>query len=209
MAQHIINFIETIESIYKNFCINLTYNKNLRQISISKILLPNKIDFEPNFNAFIKTYRDSIERNLSPLIIKEQIKLSILDPHTKLSNRIKIQESLMFKIRRNIDKEKILQGKLYVYKILNDLIGLRIIITKDYELKIKMILDYFSNNKDYKIIHKDKDGYKAYHIYTNSNNKIFPLEIQIWDLKDEDKNKQSHSQHKMGYKEFLTIYQNL
>lgn len=112
----------------------------------------------------------------------------------------------MHKIWRNIEKEI---GKINVYKTLNDLIGLRLIILENFQFKIEKIKKELESTERFRIIDKNKNEYYACHIYTQNNNRIFPLEIQIWDIKYEKSNKDSHEKYKMGYKEFLEIYNNL
>lgn len=209
MAGKIIDFINEIEKIYSEFSKGLLYNKNLRKIGISEILDPTQRDFEINFGRFIKKYRDNLESTCYNLIVNEGLNYFCQDPpEVRFNTRIKIQESIMFKIWRNIEKEEKI-GKITVYKTLNDLIGLRIVILKDFETKILKIKEELEATGKYRIIDKNKNGYYACHVYTQNSNKIFPLEIQIWDEKYEKSNKDSHEKYKMGYKEFLEIYKNL
>ena len=47
---------------------------------------------------------------------------------------------------------------------------------------------------------KDKDGYKAIHVYfKNQNNVYFPWELQIWDEKDKKQNIQAHRSQKRKF----------
>lgn len=209
MAEKIIDFINEIEKIYSEFSKKLLYNKNLKKVRISEILDSTQRDFEINFGKFIKKYRDNLESTCYNLIVNESLKYFYQDPpEVKFNARIKLQESIMFKIWRNIEKEEKI-GKIAVYKTLNDLIGLRIIIFEDFEAKMLQIKKKLETTGKYRIIDKNENGYYAYHIYTQNSNKIFPLEIQIWDEKYEKSNKDSHEKYKMGYKEFLGIYKNL
>ncbi|UXV35111.1 hypothetical protein MUA90_00765 [Staphylococcus sp. IVB6181] len=59
---------------------------------------------------------------------------------------------------------------------------------------------YLDKTLNIKTTYNDKNGYKAVHIYLRGeNNKCFPWEIQIWNSKDEESNRESHSKYKQDY----------
>lgn len=109
--------------------------------------------------------------------------------------RYKNNKSLLVKIERNIDKNMVFR------KIINDIIGTRIIIetnTSIMDITIKL-KELFAQRKGIRVLNSSKDtGYTAVHIYI-SHKTMLPIEVQIWRKKDRDSNHKSHSIHKQKH----------
>lgn len=111
-----------------------------------------------------------------------------------ISSRIKTKESIERKWQKNLELPTDKQRP--ICKVLNDVMGIRIIVNVYYDVKdivdnIKLIAD----KKDYKIdlVPLDKDdGYKGVHIYFRNDAKSFRIEIQIWSRIDSIINSYTH-----------------
>lgn len=102
-----------------------------------------------------------------------------------VSYRIKTNESLENKWKRNLNKSK------QIREVCNDLLAFRIVgnipledIKKSIELMVKDIktgievVDFYNKPKSV------DDGYRGLHCYFKTNSKSFPVEIQYWKRKD-------------------------
>ncbi len=122
---------------------------------------------------------------------------------SKLRSRIKTKNSVNAKIDNYLKRDN---GNFPIKKCFNDLLGFRIII--DDNFSYSDINSFVSQNyPNLKCIDSSKNGYVATHIYfqAHGNNKLFPWELQIWQLSDEENNINSHTLYKQGY----TTWENL
>jgi hypothetical protein len=112
-----------------------------------------------------------------------------------------------YRVKRNATTFKKLQaksllekenGSYNIGKVVNDLMGFRIILSNVNENKGKIEL-ILKNYKDKGTIsryyYREDNGYRAFHCYFKESNKAFPWELQIWDAKDEYQNNNLHSKH--------------
>jgi len=123
--------------------------------------------------------------------------------------RVKDYASLIYKAHQ---KNAETNGEFPINKCINDLLGFRIVdinYSQNIE-KVKEHLEYLKRNKHrIRHINSSKNGYKGYHVYFNGlNNCCFPLELQIWDSKDERRNLELHKEYKQNYLEWLKTYNN-
>ena len=111
------------------------------------------------------------------------------------SCRVKNLNSIYCKINRDNEKHS---GKIPIYKCLNDLLGIRLIIDDsfDYEELMKLIKKAF---KGYRFLDASKNGYIANHLYIKVDNFSFPFEIQFWKKENEIRNKELHKIYKQSY----------
>lgn len=173
---------------------------NLNKKRVDDILSSNgdEIILDFAFEDYINEYCRKLL--FKQLVIVQELKQK--DIHLS-SSRLKQPQSRLSKLMtyRFEKKEK---GKMSINKCLNDLFGVRFICEFDeLEQALEILSNHFSNEKRIKFIKKDNYGYKAIHIYIyGENNSYFPWEIQIWNYKDEESNKISHSKHKQGYLEW-------
>lgn len=117
-----------------------------------------------------------------------------------IDSRIKSRNS----VDEKLDEYSKRKEDFNVNKCLNDLFGIR--ITIDDELPFEKISQLFKDNENLKCIDssKPKDSnqkvYTATHIYFKSEgNRHFQWELQVWMLKDEVRNQQSHTGHRVKY----------
>lgn len=127
-----------------------------------------------------------------------------------IKGRIKNDDSIMLKIGKKAKQE---DGKFPINKCLNDLLGFRI-IDSEYGTNIaplKVYLDDIIKNKKARIrqMKRNNGAYSAYHVYfRGENNYFFPVELQIWDKKDEKSNLASHVIYKKEYTSWPQDYKN-
>jgi hypothetical protein len=111
--------------------------------------------------------------------------------------RVKTRESIDDKIERFSSRE----DQYPVNNWLNDIFGVRIILTDD---EIKSVMDLLDDWQDELSLKnwylRDKEGYRGLHIYfKNKSNFYFPWELQIWDTKDIQSNIQNHEKFKRNF----------
>lgn len=157
-------------------------------------------------NKQFQDYMNSFIENLQFLyldILSEISKVTL----NNIRGRVKDPQSILYKICKNRNKES---GTIQIIKCLNDLLGIRI-IDNDYSSNIEGIKKYL-NSVEYKVKGLDRINgkYKGYHIYFKNNNNIyFPIELQIWDKKNEQTNIESHTLYKEEYNKWPQIYKNM
>lgn len=126
--------------------------------------------------------------------------------------RVKQNESMVNKIIYYcVGKNE--KGKVSLNKCLNDLFGLRITIG-NYDLgeiheRMEYYLSILRQKYGYKlkISNATKSCYTAIHIYIQGdNNYVFPWELQIWNIKDREKNEGCHKKYKQQYVEWAEIF---
>lgn len=101
------------------------------------------------------------------------------------SQRIKSEQSLRKKWNKNLGKSKQLR------EVLNDVIGIRIIVDQSHE-ELLAIIRQLDKDKAYNVkivdFHQSTkaidDGYRGIHVYFKKNPKGFPIEVQIWSQED-------------------------
>lgn len=114
--------------------------------------------------------------------------------------RVKSPESIIEKLNRMNERDN---GNFPINKCLNDILGYRI-IDNNYNNNINGIIKLIERFKEEKFrikpVDRNLDSYKAYHIYfRGGSNMHFPIELQLWDKKDELSNRESHKKHKQSY----------
>ena len=166
--------------------------KNL--INILSTLNAYNIDGFPSFRRSIESFEfDKIYEALLCFLDENDValnKLSIVlneitEQDFDTMYRIKAEESLRLKWRKNLGKNKQLR------EVCNDIIGIRVITDIDKD-EISNIITKTADELGYKIdivnlYSKPKsidDGYRALHVYIKNNPKGFPIEIQFWSRKD-------------------------
>lgn len=192
---------ELINKRYVDYCknefhSNLCNKYNLRKTLIRDIARNDSIDDE--FQRYINRFCDGMD-GVRETIYNEIVKYNSLS--FKLLSRTKTDISIEDKIIKKLDEG---EGKFQINNYLNDLIGFRIIdINLDNNIGYIKNLIKTKNSTTAKIIHRDKEGYKAHHIYLKESNYSFPIEIQLWDEKDENNNINAHKNYKQKYKKVL------
>lgn len=149
-------------------------------------------------------------RQYQSFLIEHTIELNLtLENLYNATSRVKTPNSIEDKIDRyNSNKHQ--NGKIPIYKCLNDIFGARIFIDEEKSFEqIQKSLQNKYNDTPYKLkcIDSSKNGYKATHVYfiKRKNNKkegensIFQWELQIWSANNIHNNFESHKKHKQGY----------
>ena len=128
--------------------------------------------------------------------------IASLNLNNKVEVRVKAYSSVQDKVNRYNEEKKHEYGKIPINKCINDILGFRIIFNKDIDF-IKTI-DYINNKyTDLKCINSSKNGYIAIHVYfTKNDNYKFRWELQLWNSKDVENNKECHERYKQEYTKF-------
>lgn len=124
-----------------------------------------------------------------------------------IGGRIKNDDSILLKLHRKRFEDG---GKFSLGKYLNDLLGFRL-IDNNFQENIDYIPEHIlhlkKKNKRIRHNYREIGNYKGYHIYfMGENNMYFPIELQIWDAKQEKINLESHETYKKEYTYWPIIY---
>lgn len=193
-------FVDTIEILSETISLINQLYLNYNQIYFSghpKIYKMNKTSCTDALNEeilfIIPKYLDLLN----------QYKLNEINTSCKnllpyLRYRIKRYKTATEKLRAKSFLERTGEGAYNIGKVINDLMGFRLILpdvnmNKD---KVKLILEYYRDKGIiWRYYYREDNGYKAFHCYFKESNKTFPWELQIWDIQDEEQNKKLHSAH--------------
>ncbi|MEG2457992.1 MAG: hypothetical protein RSB41_03785 [Bacilli bacterium] len=199
------NVLEIIASKYLEYCEewdnNCDIQINMNKKYICDIYSLENGELDNGFKESIEIFNDLAEDLRFDLIEEIDDKIGLSDDF-KFSSRIKTRESLIQKILKKMNEEN---GKIKILKLINDLLGLRIVVPSFREELNKinnLNLTQYKAFENCKIRILDRNlatGYKAYHIYIRRDNKTFPIELQIWDKEDEENNINLHTDHKEEY----------
>ncbi|MGF2716565.1 GTP pyrophosphokinase [Bacillus cereus] len=183
MVENIEHFIYEINRMHKEVSYDYFETGWGEKYNLSKTIthvpLDHILDYRLNLHESINDY---LMRTLSPL---------------SFVYRVKTHESIMDKLERYENRE----NKYPVNGWLNDIFGCRLIVDTETMYLIEGLLDTWKEKYNLKNWYKkDKDGYKAIHVYfKNQNNMYFPWELQIWDKKDMEQNIKSHREQKRKF----------
>ena len=150
----------------------------------------------PKLLATILRYRSFIlTSTFNPSILFSDLNLK-----SGVFSRIKAINSIQYKIESYYHSRE--NGKIPINKCLNDIVGIRIILNNEVSLIAigNWIKSTFENLKVIKAYRGEYGEYKAIHVYFGKgNNHLFQWELQIWLLKDSNKNLLSHHKYKQNY----------
>lgn len=198
-----------INKCYVEYCNTWIQQSNIK-LNLKKLQIKDIYNPENNLNSklalefekYMYDFRDGLYDLYFKVLVEgeEYIKLS---SKAKFIGRVKTQESLMDKILRKMNDHG---GEFPINKYLNDLLGFRI-IDPYYKENIGSVINLLNDYKKEKIQvthkHRCNNGYEGYHIYLKSGNNSFPIEIQLWDMENENKNIKLHSVYKQQYLESI------
>lgn len=184
--------IEYIQDEHNKNCKSWKQHPNYYYVNMKN---KNARDIFTDFNIFksIYLYHDF----LNDAAIDIQINLQIKEFNSVISSRVKAINSISYKMSNYYLKHE--QGHVAINKCLNDCFGVRIILEKDmdYDKIVQIISEKYPNIK---CINSTKQKYKAVHIYFGKgDNSKFQWELQVWNKKDENNNRDSHAKYKQGY----------
>lgn len=203
--ENYIRIFEIISFEYKKYCESwsqkISYSINLKRKCVSDIFnINNGMDEE--FKIYMDSFIDGLTELYFNIISRIGIEVGI-----DVRGRVKEPQSIIDKLnKKNIEAD----GKYPIIKCLNDLLGIRI-IDKRYKDNICIIIEYLDSS-EYKVRHMERNnnGYSGYHVYFRLEQNIyFPIELQIWDLENEQNNIASHILYKQGYIGWEEKYNNL
>ena len=168
---------------------------SLKRNTIKKLEEKHKLGFGDVYNKISK-YVFSNEMDELRYVIFELQNIS-KKKGFYISSRVKTKKSIERKWQRNLELSS--EEQRPICKILNDVIGIRIVVNlyddvKDIVNNIKLIAgkkNYNIETVDYYKINKG-DGYKGVHIYFKNDTKSFRIEIQIWSKIDRIVNSYTH-----------------
>ncbi len=155
---------------------------------IEKINLSRTITHIPAKHIY--KYRLTLHESINDYLMTANINI-------KYFYRVKTRESIDDKIERFSVRE----DQYPVNNWLNDIFGVRIILTSDEITSVMDLLDDWQDELSLKNWYlRDKEGYRGLHIYfKNKSNFYFPWELQIWDAEDIQSNIQNHEKFKRNF----------
>lgn len=208
--------ISLVESIYKNYCLNIEQwkkasvklvrynlkNKKVKHIidDINNININSQEDvFDFGFLELLKAY------NYHLIDFTLTFDFDLDENNYEYSQRIKADNSIFSKLATYRTTQRHQFGEIPLNKCINDLFGMRIII-KNGNIDYNIIEDYCNNHiPKIRFVDSTKFNYHAHHIYFKIDNFNFPWELQIWEEQYEKSNRKSHAEHKQDYIKWESI----
>lgn len=179
---------------------------NLKKLEVRHVCSsdPENIDgfIDEGFLSYIDNYKES----LGALYVRISHRLND-EAGLIMGGRIKNDDSILLKLHRKRFED---DGKFPINKYLNDLLGFRLIDSR-FEENIIHLPPHIDRLKEQnkRFVHRSREvgEYKGYHVYfMGSGSKYFPMELQIWDTKNERGNLESHKTYKKDYTFWPKIY---
>lgn len=182
--------LKEISQIYKKISQKWSRDKAYNKINLKKNCIV-KIQTDKLLRNLIRDYRDFLMRDEDIICFP-----LALNQFGHISTRIKLQNSIEYKIENYVLNHEC--GNVPINKCLNDLFGIRVIISE--EISHDDIQIYIANkHSTLKCIDSSNGDYIATHVYFKDDNFSFPWELQIWKNSDKDRNLSSHKQYKQEY----------
>ena len=178
---------------------------NLKKTRVSDVCSSNEHNMDDFIDKDFLKYLNQYKSNLVDLYAN--VVLNLVGDGILINGRVKNDDSILLKLHRKRFEDG---GKFALNKYLNDLLGFRIIDT-DYEKNIELVdqLALKSKQEGMRLLHKPRENgdYRGYHIYfQGKDSKSFPVELQIWNAKNEQSNLTSHETYKKDYAFWPNIY---
>ena len=171
---------------------------DLKKTQVNHIFDLNSKIINENFRIYMNSYINSL--NFLYLKLADRINNNL---DVKIIGRTKDQSSIILKLSRKMDD---CDGKFPINKYLNDLLGIRI-IDNSYNYVIKDLKKHIENIDRVRCYEKFNEFYRGFHIYFQGPcNFAFPIELQVWDKKDEINNLNSHEIYKKEYTKWVKKY---
>jgi hypothetical protein len=175
--------VSEINRLHREFSNDYFETGKIEKINLSRIIKHVPV-------PHIYKYRLTLHECINDYLMTANINI-------KYFYRVKTRESIDDKIERFSSRE----DQYPVNNWLNDIFGVRIILTDD---EIKSVMDLLDDWQDKLSLKnwylRDKEGYRGLHIYfKNKSNFYFPWELQIWDTKDIQSNIQNHEKFKRNF----------
>jgi len=182
--QKVERLIDEINKLHKSYSVDYFEAGEIEKINLSKTITHVPIEH-------ILKYRLNLHESINDYLIDAN--LSNIDYYY----RVKTSESINDKIKRYAQQK----GKYPVNNWLNDIFGCRMLLNETEIKQLESVLDTWKEIHGLKNWYtREKDGYKGIHIYfKNQSNFYFPWELQIWDVKDADGNREAHRKMKRSF----------
>lgn len=182
-------------------------NFNLKKTQVRHVCSSNPDNIDGFINEDFLKYIDDYKFSLGSLYAKILLRLED-EAGLTIGGRIKNDDSILLKLHRKRFEDG---GKFALNKYLNDLLGFRL-IDSDFDKNITDFSHHIDSLKEQKMrfVHRYReigDNYKGYHVYFMGVGAMyFPMELQIWDEKQEKVNLASHETYKKDYTYWPQIY---
>lgn len=192
----ILEFILDVEKEYLSFHEAIKISLNISKLRTNKIYSNEALDSQ--FNKELQYYLDKMDDFEFRVL---EISSKYISEDFKINMRKKSPDSIMSKIIRNSTEH------IMVSRVLNDLFGMRCIV-----LDVDNFIEELKSKceeRNYRFLQKNNpnEDYRAHHIYIKGNdNFVFHIEVQIWDIKNEKMNLESHKKYKIGYIKAPFVY---
>jgi len=176
-----------LKNMYDAFS-NQFYSQNIDLNQLKSLKRVKLTTDDPDWNR-VSAMIDSYMTGLSEL---GNEKLTQLQTVFDFQYRIKLQTTILLKIKVNMDKH------LYVAKVLNDFFGARVVLTgiEGQQYQLDQLLQNLKRQGIISRYYTRSDGqYRATHCYFQTDNRYFPWELQIWDTLREKQNQLEHIRH--------------
>ncbi|MEI7676766.1 MAG: hypothetical protein WCJ03_08310 [Bacteroidales bacterium] len=175
--------VSEINRLHREFSNDYFETGKIEKINLSRIITHVPV-------PHIYKYRLTLHESINDYLMTANINI-------KYFYRVKTRESIDDKIERFSTRE----DQYPVNNWLNDIFGVRIILTDDEIKSVMDLLDDWQDELNLKNWYlRDKEGYRGLHIYfKNKSNFYFPWELQIWDAEDIQSNIQNHEKFKRNF----------
>ena len=223
----LVGIVDSLYYVYENLIIKTDRYKNLNKINLNKKRVDDIFSdyiVDKKFNDYIQFYINSFNNvfftndfKVDSILVQIEEGIYFVK---QARYRIKSPESIMNKLAKYTDRKE--NGKIKINKCLNDLFGIRFIID-DYNKLRREFIDYLDIRVNQEIGFRNKikltskgynnidSPYIADHVYFSSrlNNNIFPIELQIWDSVNLERNEKSHVIYKREYTNWAYQYNDI
>lgn len=193
------NAIEDLSTLIEY--IDSTYNKVTSKWCKDRTLIHQKRNLVRDIELGNDIYNNIIAYHA--FINDENPEISFKAPELQSAIRFRVKNTnaIEYKIQRYKNSKEHLFGKIPINKCLNDLYGARIIIDSGLTpAEICNLINKIYGGK-YKCINSSNNGYKAAHLYfkIKEDNRNYQWELQIWNIRDEKNNIESHELYQQEY----------
>lgn len=159
---------------------------NLRTLTISRAIA------KPEFSPYVKDYLQTVK-----CYSRDKLDFSLGFPVGILRWRRKSMVTIRQKLLAKHKAESVM-GSFSIQKVLNDLVGYRLIlpgITENQQQLVEMLSQLKEETLISRWYIRDDHKYHAVHCYFRLNNRCFSWELQIWDASDAESNIEDHKYH--------------
>ena len=183
--------IDGIQSMYESVNARWSLVCNER-MNLKKLLVKDIVVGDPVFRMILE-YASFLNDVLPPYVIKLSRMCACV-----VTARVKTQNSIEYKLQAYCG-EKHAMGNIPVTKCMNDLFGIRMVLSRN--VPFDSIIHFLNDAYDsrYRYTDASKDEYRAVHLYFRDGSFSFPWELQIWNPSDRSSNIDSHKKYKQGY----------